>query len=84
MQEFLNITIIQSSMPYMYFFQAHLRLNHLRLAVSPDATLAKVNQFGSRFDEKVLRWMEIIRRFSSGIIIVHVNGMPNAVAKLVL
>ena len=50
--------------------------------MSPDATLAKVNQFGSRFDEKVLRWMENIRRFSSGIIIIHVYGMPNAVAKI--
>ena len=46
--------------------QAHVRLNHLQMAVSPDATLNKVKQLAAGFDEKVLRWKDDISRYHSG------------------
>jgi len=55
-------------LPEMYLFihQAHVRLNHLQMTVSPDATLNKVDQLAAGFDQTVLKWKDDISRYHSG------------------
>lgn len=48
---------------YLYFVQAHLRLNYLHVAVSPDATLGLVDKFSAGFDLKVMTWMKEIKDY---------------------
>ena len=50
----------------LYIHQAHVRLNHLQLAVSPDATLNKVDQLAAGFDQTVVKWKDDISRYHSG------------------
>ena len=42
------------------FIQTHNRLNHLQITVSPTATLSKMEEFGAKFDEKVLAWVKTL------------------------
>ena len=57
--------------------QAHLRLNHLKMAVSPDSTLMKVNQFGNGFDIKVKEWKNSIESFHRGTIYMQMMLLWN-------
>ena len=58
-----NIPLLENTFS---LHQAHVRLNHLQMAVSPDATLKKVDQLAAGFDQKVLKWKDDISRYHSG------------------
>jgi len=60
-----NVVVLFYCMTEMYSF-IHILLNNLQMAVSPDATLNKVDQFATDFDKKVLKWKDAVNRYNSG------------------